>query len=110
MPNDRRAATDPQAARDEASWFCAFATASRLSILRALAGGPLTIKELAAAVGAQPVNTSLCVGSLRRAGVVAVVRDGRSARCSLAGAAVGRDRVTFRHPSGRAVTITRESP
>jgi DNA-binding transcriptional ArsR family regulator len=101
---------DARRARAEAEWFFAFANPVRLAILRVLAGGPLSVKELAAALEMHQANVSAYVKTLARAGVIAVEKDGAWSRCSLSGATVGPESITFRHPSDRAVTLSREAP
>lgn len=56
----------------------------RIRLLDALRDGPLTINELAEAVGASQQNVSKHVGVLARAGIVAREKDGNRVRCSIA--------------------------
>jgi DNA-binding transcriptional ArsR family regulator len=97
-------------ARAEAAWFFVFANPVRLAILRGLAAGPLAVKDLAAALGLGQSYVGAYLRELTRAGVVAAESDGHSNRCSLLGARVERHRVTFRHRSGRSVSIPRQAP
>jgi DNA-binding transcriptional ArsR family regulator len=101
---------DARRARAEAEWFFAFANPVRLAILRLLAERPRTVKELATSLGLHQANASAYVKTLLRAGVIAVEKDGSWSRCSLSGGTVGRDSITIRHPSGRAVAIPRQAP
>jgi DNA-binding transcriptional ArsR family regulator len=102
--------TASKQARDEARWFFAFAHPTRLAILRELAGGPRTVKGLAEALAMHQPNVTVCVREMRRAGVIVVEKDGIWTRCALANATVGKDSFTIRHPSGRAVTLSRDAP
>ena len=56
----------------------------RIRLLDALRDGPLTINELADALGASQQNVSKHVGVLAQAGIVARERDGNRVRCSIA--------------------------
>ncbi len=56
----------------------------RIRLLDALRDGPLTINELAQALGASQQNVSKHVGVLAQAGVVAREKDGNHVRCFIA--------------------------
>ena len=56
----------------------------RICLLDALRDGPMTINELAEALGASQQNVSKHIGVLAQAGVVAREKDGNRVRCSLA--------------------------
>jgi DNA-binding transcriptional ArsR family regulator len=56
----------------------------RIRLLDALRDGPLTINELAEAVGASQQNVSKHVGVLARANIVAREKVGTRVRCSIA--------------------------
>ena len=56
----------------------------RIRLLDALRDGPLTINELAAAVGASQQNVSKHVGVLAQAGLVGREKVGTSVRCYVA--------------------------
>ena len=56
----------------------------RIRLLDALRDGPLTINELAGALGASQQNVSKHVGVLAREGVVLRERHGNHVRCSIA--------------------------
>jgi DNA-binding transcriptional ArsR family regulator len=56
----------------------------RIRLLDALRGGPLTINELAEALGTSQQNVSKHIGVLAQAGVVAREKDGNRVRCSIA--------------------------
>jgi DNA-binding transcriptional ArsR family regulator len=56
----------------------------RIRLLDALRAGPLTINELADAVGASQQNVSKHVAVLAQAGIVAREKEGNRVRCSIA--------------------------
>ena len=56
----------------------------RIRLLDALRDGPLTINELAEALGASQQNISKHVGVLAQAGIVGREKDGNRVRCSIA--------------------------
>lgn len=56
----------------------------RIRLLDALRDGPLTVNELAEALGASQQNVSKHVGLLAQAGIVAREKDGNRVRCSIA--------------------------
>ena len=56
----------------------------RIRLLDALRDGPLTVNELAAALGASQQNVSKHVGVLAQAGIVARAKEGNRVRCSVA--------------------------
>ena len=60
------------------------ASAPRLAILHALAGGPLEVGRLAETIGVSQPNASQHLAVLRVAGVVEAERDGREVRYRLA--------------------------
>lgn len=60
----------------------------RIRILDHLRAGPLTVGELAEALGTSQQNVSKHVGVLSRAGLVAREKDGNSVRCRIADASV----------------------
>ncbi len=59
------------------------ASPRRLEILHALAGGPIEVGRLAAAIGASQPNVSHHLAVLRGAGLVVAERDGREVRYRL---------------------------
>src|SRR3990170_7866828 len=67
----------------QAKLFRGFGDPSRLSILDALRGGPLTVSEIVAATGLSQSNTSNHLGCLRDCGLVAREQEGRYARYEL---------------------------
>ena len=97
--------TDEQ--RAEGRWFFAFSDPTRLAILRALAGGSRTAKELSEAVGLKALGAGIHLNKLKRAGLIVSSRDGVSRRCELVSAKVTRTAIEFTHPSGRAAVIPR---
>ena len=56
----------------------------RIRLLDALRDGPLTINELAEALGATQQNVSKHIGVLAQAGIVGRKKDGNRVRCSIA--------------------------
>jgi len=56
----------------------------RIRLLDALRDGPLTVNELAEALGASQQNISKHVGVLAQAGIVAREKEGTRVRCSIA--------------------------
>lgn len=56
----------------------------RIRILDRLRPGPMTVGELAGALGASQQNVSKHIGVLARAGLVARDKDGNSVRCRIA--------------------------
>jgi DNA-binding transcriptional ArsR family regulator len=105
MPDSKKRAS--KEAEGEATWLFAFADPARLTILRALAGGPKTMKELAAATGLPPSNVSPHIARMRRVGLVASVRRGNFRTCSLVGATVKPDYFELSRTSGLKVLIPR---
>lgn len=57
---------------------------TRIRLLDALRDGPLTVNELAHALGAGQQNVSKHVGVLAQAGIVRREKDGNHVRCSIA--------------------------
>ena len=60
----------------------------RIRMLDALRDGPMTINELAEALGASQQNVSKHVGVLAQAGIVGREKDGTRVRCFIADASV----------------------
>ena len=56
----------------------------RIRLLDALREGPLTVNDLAEALGASQQNVSKHMGVLAHAGIVAREKDGNRVRCSIA--------------------------
>ena len=56
----------------------------RIRLLDTLREGPLTVNELAEALGASQQNISKHIGVLAQAGIVAREKDGTRVRCSIA--------------------------
>lgn len=73
----------------KAKLFRGFGDASRLSILEALLGGPLTVGEIVKATGLSQSNTSNHLACLRDCGLVAAVSQGRYVTYSLSDPRVG---------------------
>ncbi len=67
-----------------AARFRAIGEPMRIRLLDALREGPLTVNELAEALGASQQNVSKHVGVLAQAGIVAREKDGTRVRCSIA--------------------------
>lgn len=74
----------------KAKLFRGFADPSRLSILEALRGGPLTVSEIVAATGLSQSNASNHLGCLRDCGLVTAKQEGRHVRYQLSDARVGK--------------------
>jgi DNA-binding transcriptional ArsR family regulator len=64
--------------------FRVIGDASRIRILDALRDGPMTVGELAAAVGTTQQNVSKHLGVLAQAGIVGREKDGNRVRCFIA--------------------------
>ena len=64
--------------------FRAIGEPMRIRLLDALRDGPLTVNELAEALGASQQNVSKHIGVLAQAGIVAREKDGTRVRCSIA--------------------------
>lgn len=60
----------------------------RIRLLDALRDGPMTINELAEALGATQQNVSKHIGVLAQAGIVGRTKDGTRVRCHIADASV----------------------
>ncbi len=82
----------PDAARlrHGAEIFALLAVPTRLDLLWQLTEGPASVTDLVTAVGASRTSVSQHLAKLRHAGVVDVVRDGRTAHYSLRGGHVER--------------------
>jgi DNA-binding transcriptional ArsR family regulator len=61
----------------QAKLFRGFADSSRLSVLTALRGGPLTVSEIVAATGLSQSNASNHLACLRDCGLVVAEQEGR---------------------------------
>ena len=61
----------------KAKLFRGFGDSSRLGIIEALRGGPLTVSEIMSAIGLSQSNVSNHLGCLRDCGLVIAERDGR---------------------------------
>ena len=70
--------------------FRAMGEPMRIRILDRLRGEPLTVGDLAEALGTSQQNVSKHVGVLARAGLVAREKDGNSVRCRIADESVLR--------------------
>jgi ArsR family transcriptional regulator, lead/cadmium/zinc/bismuth-responsive transcriptional repressor len=80
---------DPGAVASWAQRFSLLADPGRLSLLVCIrAAGPISVTDLAVAVGMNDTTVSQALRLLRAAGVVAAQRDGRVIRYSLADEAV----------------------
>ena len=64
--------------------FRVFGEPMRIRIVDALRDGPMTINELASALGATQQNVSKHVGVLAEAGIVGREKDGNRVRCFIA--------------------------
>jgi len=92
--------------RAQVDWVAAFGEPTRLRILRTLATGDKTVTVLARIVGSEIVNVSHHLGILKAAGLVAVERDGRFMRYTLASEAVATaTQLQMTHESGTKVII-----
>ena len=69
--------SDPLQSKRCARLLRALADPERLKIIHCLRGGPKNVGELAAALGAEVVNTSHHLGVLRQAGLVLDEKQGR---------------------------------
>jgi DNA-binding transcriptional ArsR family regulator len=67
-----------------AARFRAIGEPMRIRLLDTLREGPLTVNELAEALGASQQNISKHIGVLAQAGIVAREKDGTRVRCSIA--------------------------
>lgn len=79
-----------QAISIKAKLFRGFADPSRLSILEALRGGPLTVGEIVEATRLSQSNVSNHLGCLRDCGLVAASPEGRYVRYALSDKRVAR--------------------
>ncbi len=84
--------TRPDAARlrHGAQIFAMLGEPTRLELLWLMTEGPVTVSDLVEAVGASRTSVSQHLAKLRHAGVVDVVREGRTALYSLRGGHVER--------------------
>ena len=94
--------TDPNA---QAAWLSAIGEPTRLTILRALTAGDMTVTEVARACGTEIVNVSHHLKIMKRAGLVTHTREGRFIRYSLVGATARATLLELTHESGIKVTI-----
>jgi DNA-binding transcriptional ArsR family regulator len=76
--------------RHGAEIFAMLGEPTRLELLWLMTEGPRTVTELVSAVGASRTSVSQHLAKLRRAGVVDVLREGRTAHYSLRGGHVER--------------------
>jgi DNA-binding transcriptional ArsR family regulator len=77
------AAPQTQAVALKAKLFRGFADPSRLAIVEALRGGPMTVTELVEATGLTQSNASNHLGCLRDCGLVSREQEGRYVRYRL---------------------------
>lgn len=70
-------AANPQTTELQAKLFRGFSDPSRLSILEALRGGPLTVSKIVQVTGLSQSNVSNHLGCLRDCGLVTAKQQGR---------------------------------
>jgi DNA-binding transcriptional ArsR family regulator len=87
---DHPARPDADRLRHGAVIFAMLGEPTRLELLWLMTEGPQTVTALVEAVGASRTSVSQHLAKLRHAGVVDVIREGRTARYSLRGGHVER--------------------
>jgi DNA-binding transcriptional ArsR family regulator len=94
-------------AHAEAKWFAALGTPVRLGIVRALARGEKTVKEVADLIGVAPTSIRPAVKTLEIAGVIYTQLEGVNRRCKLVNAVVKKNGIELTSPSGGRVVLPR---
>jgi DNA-binding transcriptional ArsR family regulator len=89
----------------EATWLFALSFGVRLAIVRALATGEKTIKEITVLCGVDYMPATVHLKRLLTAGIVSATRDGLIVSYKLVGARVTREHIELTHKQGIKVVI-----
>lgn len=89
----------------EATWLFILSFGLRLAIIRELATGEKTIKEVANSCKATYLSVSAHLKKLAAAGIVSSTRDGLIISYKLSGAQVTREHIELTHKQGVKVVI-----
>jgi DNA-binding transcriptional ArsR family regulator len=92
-------------AHAEAKWFAALGTPARLAILRALAKGEKSMKELAVLQRLDYHSVRPAIKTLESVGLIYTQMEGTNRRCKLLNAVVNKETIELTSPSGARVVL-----